>query len=164
MISPSFHRTACSVGPPVSGSIPAVKEPPVAQPRALIEVAWLKLTPGSAPRSVRTSFCHRKAWTRKQSPHPGALGSGIDVSAPPTTTPGLLMNWLIPVPSTCPIAAGPPNVSMSISLYRVCWADSQDGVASATNKVIAVMHVNVLDVTVSSLLALHTRSSHLSSN
>ena len=74
MISPSFHRTACSVWPPVSGSMSAVKEPPVAQSRALTEVAWLKFTPGSAPRSVRTLFCHRKAWTRKQSAQPGAVG------------------------------------------------------------------------------------------
>src|SRR2546422_6985466 len=86
------------------GSISAVPEPPVAQPRALIEVAWLKFTPGSVPRSVRNPSCHRKPWSRKQSGlrQFGALGSCIEVSAPPTTTTGLLMNWAYSVLSTFP--------------------------------------------------------------
>src|SRR5438477_12559315 len=91
-ISVPFHTTACSCGFPVCGSISAVPEPPVAQPRALIEVAWLKFTPGSVPRSVRIPSCHRKACVRKQSTQFGALGSCIGLSDPPTTTPGLLMN------------------------------------------------------------------------
>src|SRR5438094_4786658 len=75
-ISVPFHTTACSCGFPVCGSISAVPEPPVAQPRALIEVAWLKFTPDSVPRSVRTTSFQTKACIRKKSrlPQFGALG------------------------------------------------------------------------------------------
>src|SRR5439155_20645554 len=54
MISPSFQRTAWKIGPPVSGSISLVVEPPAIHPRALITLAELSLPPGSVPRSVRS--------------------------------------------------------------------------------------------------------------
>src|SRR6266566_3569232 len=54
MISPSFQRTAWETGPPVSGSISPVVEPPAIHPRALITLAELSLPPGSVPRSVRS--------------------------------------------------------------------------------------------------------------
>jgi len=49
---------------------------------------------------------------------------------------------------------GPPRVPKSMSLYRVFCAASCTGNARAASNVIAVMHINVLDFTVTSLFGL----------
>src|SRR5207249_1287474 len=119
MISPLlFQRTAIDAGAPVRGSTRPFCDTPTVCPPLLIHSAKLLLPPGSVPRSLKTPFCHLNAcWTKQLGAIQfGAKGSGLAVSAPPTTAPWLFMilaSWGNEL-------EGPPKVPKSTSLYRGC--------------------------------------------
>src|ERR1700738_4413200 len=116
MISPfACQRTAAVSGQPVRGSMRPFCDRPVICPRSFIQLASLLLPPGSVPRSVFMPRSHlNPCETRQFAPRQfGAKGSGVDVSASPTTVPRLLRIFAKkPTP-----LAGPPRVPRSLRMY-----------------------------------------------
>src|SRR5215831_6858351 len=94
MIWPFFHKTARISGPPMFGSMVELNDQPAIHPRALVDPAALKFTPGNAPRSVMTPSFHRNACAKKQSGKRKQVGSGLAVSPNDPTTPELFSNGM----------------------------------------------------------------------
>src|SRR6266702_4050993 len=89
-------------------------------------------------------------------PQPKGLqvgGAGTDVAADPIVVPSAFKAGKALTGELMKLC-GPPNVPISISLYRVCCAASSPGIVSAANNVIAIAKINGLDFIHSPLLRL----------
>src|SRR6266404_7570788 len=150
MIWPSFQSTAFNSGPLVSGSITPFWEAPATHSRSFTHQGKLLLVPGSAPKSCKTPCSNLNACCTTQLglKQLGKYGSGIAVSAPPTTLPPLLIT---PGSKNSTMLSGPPNVPRSTNLYRACCpaplvvacscADAPIGTASAATNANAMRHI-----------------------
>lgn len=113
----AFLPTAFPSGPPVSGSINPFCEAPATHPRSFTHQGKLLLVPGSAPKSCTMPCSHLNACCTAQLglEQLGKYGSGIGVSAQPTTVPALMMT---PGSKNSRMLSGLPSVPRSTNLYR----------------------------------------------